>query len=63
MLDCRPPVLEALRPGRGLLSQPFLPVYVKKSDEAVIGWSKERESASLREFFLSSSVVERSAVN
>ena len=48
--------------GEGLAIA-FLPVYVKKSDEAVIGWSKERESASLREFFLSSSVVERSAVN
>ena len=30
---------------------------------SVIGWSKERESASLSPLFLSSSVVERSAVN
>jgi len=35
----------------------------KRVTNPVIGWSKERESASLREFFLSSSVVERSAVN
>lgn len=49
--------------GRGGACYRISPGVCEKSDEAVIGWSKERESASLREFFLSSSVVERSAVN
>ena len=69
MVDRRPPCPAPAGEAKGIAIVTLSPGVCEKEKVtnlfffSVIGWSKERESASLSPLFLSSSVVERSAVN
>ena len=70
MVDRRPPCPAPAGEAKGIAIVTLSPGVCEREKVThfldfrfAVGWAKERELASLSPFFLSSSVVERSAVN
>ena len=70
MVDRRPPCPAPAGEAKGIAIVTLSPGVCEREKvthfldfRSAVGWAKERESASLSPLFLSSSVVERSAVN